>query len=63
MEERKGIDMKIVLSKTEFEDLAIEALKAKYSALVPDNQEVTIDVGYSETMIYFRDKKPESGGD
>ena len=55
--------MKIVLSKTEIEDLAIEALKAKYSALVPDNQEVTIDVGYSETMIYFRDKKPESGGD
>ena len=45
--------MKIVMSKEEFNDFAVQALKNKYASIVPDGKDVMIDVRHSEVSITF----------
>lgn len=56
---QERIGMKITLNKKEWQDFAIEALRAKYSSLIPQGMEVYVDIGYMDTVITFSPKEEE----
>jgi len=51
--------MKIILTKSEFNDFALSALKTEYGKLIPENGETMIAHKYDGTVEIEFEKKPK----